>query len=93
MDPLRREAEARTAVTTSKKSPTATRRFPYRKIEDIEAEIVHFEKSLDALHTELANPEVHRNRQRVLDVKRQLDETTTKLHELYEHWEEAHERN
>ncbi|NMC19832.1 MAG: ABC-F family ATP-binding cassette domain-containing protein [Thermogutta sp.] len=69
------------------------RRFPYRKAEDIERDILQYENRIEAIHQELALPETHRNGDRVKQLKSELDELAEKLQRLYAHWEEAVELN
>jgi ATP-binding cassette subfamily F protein 3 len=69
------------------------RRFPYRKLQDIEADIHQRETRIAELHETLASPDVLRDGQRVKETKAQLDEQQQKLASLYEHWEEATELN
>ena len=69
------------------------RRFPYRKVEDIERDIVDHENRVEAIHQELAMPETHRSGDRVKQLKTELDELAEKLQRLYAHWEEAVELN
>ena len=69
------------------------RRFPYRKVEEIEAEIFDRESSLDSLHASLADPATLRDADRVRQLKSDIQQTQEKLAVLYEHWEEATELN
>jgi ATP-binding cassette subfamily F protein 3 len=69
------------------------RRFPYRKIEDIEREIAEKETTLRQLEAEMADPQIHRAPDRIREVTRQHDALTSELAGLYEHWEEAVELN
>lgn len=68
-------------------------RFPYRKPADIEAEIVERETKLAELHERLALPEVLRDGRRVKEIQSELAECEASIQTLYEHWEEANERN
>ncbi len=77
-----------------KESPTKRkRRFPYRKVEDIERDILEHESRIEAVHTELALPETQRSGERVRELKSELEELGERLHLLYAHWEEAVELN
>jgi ATP-binding cassette subfamily F protein 3 len=69
------------------------RKFPYRKVADIEAEIVEVEEHVAQLESDLADPEVHRDGSRVKETVQAFEESKAKLAELYEHWEEAAELN
>jgi ATP-binding cassette subfamily F protein 3 len=73
--------------------PKRKRRFPYRKVEDLEAEILEGETHLDRLHGVLALPETHRDGQRARQVKAEIAEVQAMLETLYAHWEEAVEMN
>ncbi len=69
------------------------RRFPYRKVEEIEAEIFDRESSIESLHASLADPATHRDADRVRQVKSDIQDNQEQLAVLYEHWEEATELN
>ena len=69
------------------------RRFPYRKVDDLEAEIARVEMQLAQLQEELGNPELYREGQRVKEVRETFDGLQADLARLYEHWEEASELN
>jgi ATP-binding cassette, subfamily F, member 3 len=81
------EMEARTPKTKRK------RRFPFRKIEDLEAEIAREETHLREAEQLLASPELYREGERVKTATRDFEETKQRLQRLYEHWEEAVELN
>jgi ATP-binding cassette subfamily F protein 3 len=65
------------------------RRFPFRKVEDLEAEIGTTEVRLRDLEQRLASPELYRDGERVKETMRAFEETKVRLQQLYEHWEEA----
>jgi ATP-binding cassette, subfamily F, member 3 len=67
------------------------RRFPYRKVGDLEADIAHWEATIEQLHQQLADPEVLRDGEQVKERMADLKEAEVKLEQLYEHWEEAME--
>ena len=69
------------------------RKFPYRKVPDIEAEILDRETRIEELHELLATPDVLRDGDRVKEIKAEVEEQQTTLATLYEHWEEAVELN
>ncbi len=73
--------------------PRRKRRFPYRKVEDIEAEIQAREKRLEELHAAFALPETHRNGQKARQLKAEIAAEQQALETLYAHWEEALELN
>lgn len=69
------------------------RRFTYRKIEEIEADILTQETTVEELHAELTLPETHRDGQRVRVIHAELERLAESIRNLYEHWEEAAELN
>lgn len=69
------------------------RKFPYRKVADIEADIVDAESLIASIHTQLTDPSVLRDGDQVKSLTADLEEAEEKLAELYEHWEEASEMN
>ncbi|MCR9118782.1 MAG: ATP-binding cassette domain-containing protein [bacterium] len=69
------------------------RKFPYRKVVDLENDIVDAESLIASLHEQLIDPSVLRDGERVRTVKAELEEAEGELAELYEHWEEASELN
>jgi ATP-binding cassette subfamily F protein 3 len=89
----RAKAEKAEARPAEAKPAKRKRRFPYRKAEDIEADIATLEARVQQLEAELASPELYRDGERVKQVLAQVDETKAKLGPLYEHWEEALELN
>src|SRR5207248_8536109 len=77
---------SRSADATPKKRK---RRFPYRKVEDLEAEIAAEEERLAGLEARMASPDLYRDGDRVKETTRAFEETQARLRHLYEHWEEA----
>ena len=75
------------------KAPRRKRKFPYRKVPEIEAEIAEREARIQTLHELLAAPEIHRDGSRIKEVKAELEQHALALPQLYEHWEEASELN
>ena len=69
------------------------RRFPYRKVADLESEIFERETRLEELNSALVSPEVLRSGDKVRQLKSDLAEEQRLLQALYEHWEEATELN
>jgi ATP-binding cassette subfamily F protein 3 len=69
------------------------RRFPYRKVEDLEADITAAEMRLREVEALLASPELYKDGERVKETTRAFEETKAQLQQLYEHWEEAVELN
>jgi ATP-binding cassette subfamily F protein 3 len=69
------------------------RRFPYRPVADIEAEIAAAEARRGELERLLASPELYRDGEKVKETTRDFEEIQDTLRGLYEHWEEAIELN
>ncbi len=69
------------------------RRFPYRKVADLEAEIADCEAVLDRLQQELLDPAVLRDGQKVRQIMAEIDQRRAELKTLHEHWDEAVELN
>ncbi len=69
------------------------RRFPYRKIDDLEAEIQQREQLLQELQARLASPDIFREGSRIKEIQAEIAEVEQQLQHLYEHWEEAVELN
>jgi ATP-binding cassette, subfamily F, member 3 len=69
------------------------RKFPYRKIEELEEEIAATEMEIQELEQSLASPDLYRDGERVKQTTKAFEEAKTRLHQLYEHWEEAVELN
>jgi ATP-binding cassette subfamily F protein 3 len=81
---------------TSKKFAKKTgkkRRFPYRKVSDLEDEIFIRETLVQEFQKELAQPETLRNGDRVRSITAKITEEQESLKTLYEHWNEATELN
>ena len=78
--------------TTSKQS-TKKRRFPYRKVTDLEDEIFIRETHIQQRQCELTEPSVLRDGERVREVKQEIQREQETIKTLYEHWEEATELN
>lgn len=69
------------------------RRFPFRKIEDIEQEIASEETNLQEIERQLASPDIYKDGDAVKQTTDRFEWTKQRLKELYEHWEEAVEMN
>jgi ATP-binding cassette subfamily F protein 3 len=92
-----RKEEQAAARKTAAAAPVATgkhkRKFPYRKVEDLEADIAAAETQLVELEQQLAAPELYRDGDKVKEATRAFEECRSQLQKLYEHWEEAVELN
>jgi ATP-binding cassette, subfamily F, member 3 len=90
-------SESRTAKRSTaggeKSGRQNTRKFPYRKAEDLEQEIADSEERIVELEASLADPEVHRDGRRMAEITAEYDKAKLKLESLYAHWEEAVELN
>jgi ATP-binding cassette, subfamily F, member 3 len=84
---------AKTASSDDDTPEQRRRRFKYRKVEDIEAEIAEREETIDRLEAEMADPRIHRDANRIREIKEEYDTTKARIADLYEHWEEAMELN
>ncbi len=69
------------------------RKYPFRKIEDIEAEVFMVETQLMSLREELIKPEVLRDGEKVKEINGDIKSAEDALAVLYEQWEEASELN
>lgn len=82
--------------TKSKEKPkksSAKRRFPFRKVRDIEDEIFERETCVQAMQVEMTEPNVLRDGERVRQLVQQIEREQEAIKGLYEHWEEATEMN
>ncbi|MBS0266201.1 MAG: ABC-F family ATP-binding cassette domain-containing protein [Planctomycetes bacterium] len=90
------EQRAREQAASAQKPTAQTRRkrkFPYRKVEDLEVEIASIEARIAELQEQLGNPDLYRDGQKVKDVRDSFETAQATLSQLYEHWEEASELN
>jgi ATP-binding cassette subfamily F protein 3 len=69
------------------------RKFPYRKVPDLEADIAAAEKRVADLEAALQTPDVYKDATRLRDTMKDLDKQKDALARLYQHWEEAVELN
>ena len=69
------------------------RRFPYRKLSEIEGEIFQRESRIEQLNEELGDQATFRDGGRIRVLKQELADQQSALKKLYEHWEEASEMN
>jgi ATP-binding cassette subfamily F protein 3 len=86
-------AREQTSVRASNKPAKRKRKFPYRKVEDLEAEIAANEGQLLQLETALASADLYRDPPKLKEAMQSFEETKMKLQQLYEQWEEAVELN
>ena len=69
------------------------RKFPYRKVADLEQDIEQLEGTIEQRQTQLADPNVLRDGRKVKEIQQALSGDEQRLLELYEHYEEACELN
>ncbi len=81
------------AANTSQAKPKRKRKFPYRKVADLESDIMQVEGEIEQMQQKLIDPQILRDGRLVKEVQQQLSEYETKLASLYEHYEEACELN
>jgi ATP-binding cassette subfamily F protein 3 len=70
-----------------------TRKYPYRKTAELEADIAAAETELRELETRLASPELYKEGDKVKETTKAFEVVKSHLAQLYEHWEEAVELN
>ncbi|HUT93387.1 MAG TPA: ABC-F family ATP-binding cassette domain-containing protein [Thermoguttaceae bacterium] len=86
-------AEKRDSRGTGETAPRRKRRFPYRKVDDLEREIFEREARVEQIYAALADPETLRDGEQVRELKAEIADQQQTLETLYEHWEEATELN
>ena len=69
------------------------RKFPYRKVEQLEADIMTAEEKLQSLQDQMLDPQVLRDGRRVKELQQEIAQSQQTLTQLYEHYEEAVELN
>jgi ATP-binding cassette subfamily F protein 3 len=65
------------------------RKFPYRKVADLEADIAARETELAEVEERMASPELYRDAEKVKQTTARFEELKSEIARLYEHWEEA----
>jgi ATP-binding cassette subfamily F protein 3 len=100
--PQAESGEARRTATAEKRSAKPVdrpktarkkRRFPYRKVDDLEREIFERETRIEQLHAALLKPETLRDGNRVRQLRAEISQQQDTLQTLYAHWDEATELN
>ena len=81
------------APTAAGKPAKRKRKFPYRKVPDIEADIAATEARVAELEAALQTADVYRDPPRLRQTMSELEATKDRLALLYQHWEEAVELN
>ena len=88
-----RALQPATARAAPGKPAKRKRKFPYRKVEDLEAEISAGEADLARLEAALADGDLYRDQAKVQETLTAFEVMKARLRELYEHWEEAEDLN
>ena len=73
--------------------PKTKRKFPYRKVADLETEIAAFEAELADVERALSLPDIWRDPNKARTSQARHDQVREQLKQLYAHWEEAVELN
>jgi ATP-binding cassette subfamily F protein 3 len=84
-----RPTRASDASTVPPRPVRRKRRFPYRKLEELEAEIAAQEDRVRQLEAALADPNLYRDGEKVKETLQAFEEAKQRVAQLYEHWEEA----
>lgn len=82
-----------TAAANNGKQSKRKRKFPYRKVPDLEADIATTEADIEALHKQMLEPENLRDGRKMKELQQRLADNEQQLLQLYEHYEEACELN
>src|SRR5829696_1351785 len=69
------------------------RKFPYRKVEELEQEVMEQEELVAELEARMVSPEIYRDANLVKETMADFEDAKERLKTLYEHWEEAVELN
>lgn len=81
------------ASSDSAKPEKRKRKFPYRKVSDLEQDIEQLETKIEQVHQAMAEPENLRDGRRMKELQEELASSEAKLLSVYEHYEEACELN
>ena len=79
--------------STKVKPEKRKRKFPYRKVADIEDEIFIRETHLQSLNEDMLKPENLRDGAKMKELQAEIKTEEDAIKQLYEHWEEASELN
>jgi ATP-binding cassette subfamily F protein 3 len=95
----RQKAAAKAAPTHANAVPPASpggkrkRKFPYRKVAEIEADIAAGETELAGLEEQMASADLYKDGDKVKQTTARFEQLKAEIARLYEHWEEAAELN
>ena len=87
------KAARRQEQRKAKEAERRKRKFPYRKIGEIETDLAAAEARIEAIHDEMTQPAALRDGETMKALAAELAEVQQRLEMLYEHWEEASELN
>ena len=87
----RREKDS--AEKRETKSAKRKRKFPYRKVDDLEREIEALESQIAGLHDAMLQPQNLRDGRKMKELQQDLAQAESQLLNIYEHYEEACELN
>jgi ATP-binding cassette subfamily F protein 3 len=86
--------ESKTAVPAGGTTKVKRKRkFPYRKVEELEKEVMEQEELVAELEARMVSPEIYRDANLVKETMADFEDAKERLKTLYEHWEEAVELN
>jgi ATP-binding cassette subfamily F protein 3 len=91
-----RKKEAAKAVQARAAAPEKAkkkRKFPYRKVEEIETDLAAAETELAEVEGLLGTPELYKDGEKVKQTTARFEELKGRIAQMYEHWEEAVEMN
>jgi ATP-binding cassette subfamily F protein 3 len=87
------EVETRSASSAPSKPAKRKRKFPYRKVEELERDVMEHEELVAELEERLASPDIYKDHNLVKETMQDFEDAKDRLKTLYEHWEEAVELN
>ena len=93
---LKEEDVSRSAESSTRQEKNdrpCRRRFPYRKVQELEEEIAECQAGIDRLYEQLADPDCQRDGGLVKKCQQELASLQQELARLEEHWEESVELN
>jgi ATP-binding cassette subfamily F protein 3 len=88
-----RKAAATPVANNSAKPAKRKRKFPYRKVEELEKEVLEQEVLVAELEEKMASPDIYRDANLVKEAMTDFEDAKDRLKVLYEHWEESIELN
>lgn len=85
--------EAKPGANAAPAKVKRKRKFPYRKVPDLEADISDCEATISQLEAALQDVDLYKDPPRLKQTMADLEAAKARLPQLYEHWEEAVELN